>query len=177
MNRQCGFTLTELIITVAIAAIVIAIGVPAFQDTMRSNRMVTHTNDFIGSLNLARSEAIKRGRRVALCKSTDGAACTNADNWEKGWIVFVDVNNNAAVDAGEVVIRAHGPLDGDNTLKQEVGTSVSNYISYSPDGFTRLINGAFQAGTLSFDLCSGGQKNEIILSSTGRARLRKVSCP
>lgn len=175
MNRQCGFTLTELIITVAIAAIVMAIGVPAFQDTIRSNRMVTHTNDFIGSLNLARSEAIKRGRRVALCKSTDGAACTNADNWEKGWIVFVDVNNNAAVDVGEVVIRAHGPLDGDNTLQGNA--NVSDYISYSPDGFTRLVNGGFQAGTLSFSLCSGGQKNNIILSNTGRVRLGKVSCP
>lgn len=176
MNRQRGFTLTELIITLAVAAIVLTIGVPAFQSTIRSTRIVTHTNDFISSINLARSEGIKRGRRVVLCKSSNGTSCTTSGNWEQGWIVFVDVNNNAAVDtaSGDVVIRVHGLLDGNDTLQGN--TPVSNYISYSSDGFTRLTNGAFQSGTLTFGLCNDGHKNTIIISNTGRARVEKVSC-
>ena len=106
MNRHSGFTLLELMVTVAVAALLLAIGVPTFQSMVRNNRIAAHTNDFMSSLNLARSEANKRGRRVVLCKSdkTDNiAACTAANNccttstgnWEQGWIVFVDADNNA----------------------------------------------------------------------------------
>ncbi|MGB5065269.1 MAG: GspH/FimT family pseudopilin, partial [Candidatus Competibacter sp.] len=74
MNRKSGFTLIELMITVALAAIVLTLGVPAFQETIRNNRLATTVNDFISSLNLTRSEAIKRGTRVTLCKSANGTS-------------------------------------------------------------------------------------------------------
>ncbi|MBK8535774.1 MAG: GspH/FimT family pseudopilin [Candidatus Competibacteraceae bacterium] len=178
MNRQRGFTLIELIITVAIAAILLAIGVPSFQEMMRNNRVAAHTNDLLSSLNLARSEAIKRGVRVSLCKSSDGLSCATTGDWTQGWIVFVDTDNDATVDAGENILRVHGALTGGDTL---VGsTDVSNYISYSPDGVAWPIAGTapLAAGTtMSFSLCSASHVNAVEISQTGRSRMVKVACP
>ena len=96
MKNDAGFTLIELIVTVAIAAIVLAIAVPSFQETITSNRLTTFSNTFVASLNLARSEAIKQNRRVTLCSSTDGLSCATG-GYQQGWIIFIDSNNNATV--------------------------------------------------------------------------------
>ncbi len=175
MNNK-GFTLIELMITIAIAAIVMAIGVPAFQDMIRNNRIIAQTNDVMSALNFARGEAIKRGRPVVLCKSSDGAACATSGNWDQGWMIFVDTNNNAAADSGEEILRVHDALTGGNTL---VGNgNVSTYISYSSDGVTRLKNGgSFQSGTLTFGLCnSSHEKNKITINKTGRVKIDKETC-
>ena len=128
MSKKSGFTLLELMFTIALVAIILTIGIPSFQSMMRNNRAIVNTNDFISSLNLARSEANKRGRRVVLCKSdkidsiaactTSGDCCTTGTgNWENGWIVFVDLNNNAKVDTDDTVLRVHGPLNNGDTLQ------------------------------------------------------------
>ena len=175
MNNK-GFTLIELIITIAIAAIVMAIGVPAFQDMIRNNRIISQTNDVMSALSFSRSEAIKRGRPVVICKSSGGAGCATSGNWDQGWMIFVDTDNNAAVNSGEEILRVHDALTGGNTL--EGNGNVATYISYSSDGVTRLKNGGgFQSGTLTFGLCnSSKQKNTILISDTGRARIEKVTC-
>lgn len=188
MNRQRGFTLIELIVTVAIVAIVLAIGVPSFQGMMRSNRAAAHTNDFLSSLNLARSEAIKRGIgwRVVMCPGNQ-AGCSGTA-WGNGWIVFIDAdanadgllneatNNNGQWDAGEQILRVHERLDGNDTLTGN--GPVSTYISFASDGSTRLISNAFQAGTLTFSLCnSTNQQNTVVINSVGRARVEPQTCP
>lgn len=190
MNRQHGFTLIELMITLAIAAIVLAIGVPSFQAMMRNNRVIANTNDFLSSLNLARSEAIKRGVgwRVVLCPGT-AAGCAGAA-WGNGWIVFVDADangdgllndagtdNNGQWEAGEQILRVHEALGGDDALAGN--GPVSTFISFAPDGSTRLANSnAFQAGTLTFSLCNTDhQQNTIVINSVGRARVAPQPCP
>jgi type IV fimbrial biogenesis protein FimT len=172
MNKQSGFTLMELIITMAIAAIVLAIGVPSFQEMMRSNRLATQTNEFLGALALARSEAIKRGRRVTLCKSADGASCAASGGYQQGWIVFVDTNDNAAVDSGELVLRVKAAMEGDLTLTGN--STVQSYISYVAGGMSQLVTGGFQAGTLT--LCAVPKARSIIINSLGRARVAETSC-
>jgi type IV fimbrial biogenesis protein FimT len=176
--KSQGFTLTELIITVAIAAIVLTIGVPSFQQTVRNNQATSQMNDLIGSLNLARSEAVKRGRRVVVCKShnsqSNNPSC--GGNWHDGWIVFVDVNNNAAVNtgAGDEILRVHGPLGGGaNTLTGN--TLVQDFISYAPDGFPRLLNGNLfsSEGEFTFDLASGNGNNVVAVGPTGRTTVKK----
>ncbi len=173
-----GFTLIELMVTVSVAAILLAVGVPNFSDMVKNNRMATTANELVGALNLARSEAIKRGVRVTVCKSADGATCTTSGNWEQGWIVFTDIDNNATYDnTTETLLRVYETVNGQVVL---VGnTNVSDYVSFVPSGRSALTSGAFQAGNIK--VCDGRTGNvgkKVILSSTGRLRIeRNVACP
>src|SRR5437660_1719517 len=100
-RRVRGFTLIELMVVLAISAILVGVGTPAFTGLIRQTELTSATNDLFASLLLARSEAAKRRSRVALCKSADGSTCTPAGGWEQGWIVFHDTNNDGARQGGE----------------------------------------------------------------------------
>jgi type IV fimbrial biogenesis protein FimT len=166
-----GFTLIELMITIVLAVIVIALAVPSFQDTIRNNRLVTQTNQFISALNLARSEAIKRGVRVTVCRSGDQTSC-GSGAFDKGWIVFTDPNNNAALDAGEEIINVAGAAVGEVIITGN--TNVANFVSYTADGISRLPSGAFQAGTFQIRVKSHHEGRNVIINSTGRVRTEEV---
>lgn len=172
MNRRGGFTLIELIVTLAIAAIVLTVGIPSFRELLRENRLATQANEFLAALALTRSEALKRGVRVTLCKSADGASCTADGGYEQGWVVFVDPNNNATVDTGEVILRVYEALPGGLTLTGN--TNVRSYVSYTPSGMSQLLGGGFQAGTLT--LCAAPKARSITINSTGRARIAVATC-
>ncbi len=172
-----GFTLIELLVTVAMMAIVLTLGVPSFKEVIKNNRLTAVTNELVNVLTLARSEAIKRGVRVTVCKSA-GARCATRGNWEQGWIVFTDENNDAAYDSGtETLLRAHEAISGQVTMTGNA--NVANYISYVASGRSQLTGGGFQAGTIKIcDDRSGKVGKEIVLSSTGRLRLKTgVTCP
>lgn len=179
-----GFTLIELMVTIAIAAILAGLAVPSFRGLIASNRLKSHASSLLSSLLLARGEAIKRNSRVVLCKSADGLTCTTAGGWQQGWIIFHDyidettvaTNNNATLDAGEAVIQRGGPLIGDFILTGN--EKVVDYVSYSSTGATKLkASDAFQAGT--FTLCqrsaNGGKAREIVISATGRPRITQTT--
>lgn len=174
-GRAAGLTLIELLVTIAIAAILAGLAAPSFRELLASNRLRSHASAMLSSLLLARGEAIKRNGRVVLCKSATGTACTTDGGWEQGWIVFADGNNNAALDAGETVIQRQAAL-GDG-LRLTGNDKIENYVSYGAMGESRTTAGAFQSGT--FTLChlsaSGGKAREISLSATGRPAIKQVS--
>lgn len=175
MKARAGFTLVELMVTVAIAAILLSLGVPSFQEYIRNSRLVSRTNDFIGALHLARSEAIKRGGRVTLCKSADGATCASSGGYEQGWIVFVDANNDATVSSSTAVIRAYEAIPPGAGITLTGNSNVESYVSYTADGKTKLLSGGFQAGTLT--VCMAPTKaKRIVMSSSGRARTEDGPC-
>lgn len=170
-----GFTLIELIITVAIAAVVVVVGIPMFRETVSQNRLTATVNNFVTALNLTRSEAIKRGTRVTLCKSTDGATCAVTGGYEQGWIVFVDAPPMAERDADntqELLVRVYERLSGVG-LTLTGNAMVSDYVSYDSSGVARLKTGAFQAGTLT--LCESPMGRQVVLGSAGRIRTETVS--
>ncbi len=173
MSLQKGFTLLELIVTLAVAAIVLTMGVPSFQALIRNHRLVTLTNEFIGALHLTRSEAIKRNHRVTLCKSADGLKCTDSDGYERGWIVFDDPNDNADVDTDtnktvETVIRVFQGPSTSTGITLQGNRPVRKYVSYDALGFSRLASEAFQAGSLT--VCHAPDARYIIINSVGRVR-------
>jgi type IV fimbrial biogenesis protein FimT len=177
-NNYRGFTLIELMITLLIATILLTVGIPSFNELIKNSRMTTSTNKFVTAANLARSEAIKRGVRVTICKSNDGATCTNANNWDQGWIVFTDENNNAAYNnATETLLRVANGLG--NNLILTGNANVVNYISYVASGQSQLTGGAFQAGTVSLcDDRTGNFGRDMVLNRTGRLSLNTgVACP
>jgi len=102
--RTRGFTLVELMVTIAIVAILAAIAFPNFEASIRSNRIATSTNELIGALTLARSEAMRSPGGAVVCASSDGANCTGS--WNQGWIVWMDLNGNRNLDGNDRVIRA-----------------------------------------------------------------------
>ncbi|MHB1145478.1 MAG: GspH/FimT family pseudopilin [Thiobacillus sp.] len=178
--KHSGVTLLELMVALAIVAILLAIGIPTFTSLVRSSRLSSATNELVSSLFFARGEAIKRSSRAVICPSATGSSCAGSGDWHQGWIVFGDDNNNASVDAGETVILKRAGLPDGMWLKGN--SPVSEYISYTASGGAKLVSGAFQAGTLT--LCNvmdaPGAARQIIVSSTGRPRTVKLtltSCP
>lgn len=179
-QSNTGFTLIELMVVLAVMTVLLALTIPAMTEVMASVELATFSNSFLSNLYLTRSEAIKRNARVVLCKSATGLSCATDGNWEQGWIVFHDVNNNATLDLGEVIIQREQALPPNLRLVGNI--HVARYVSYSHFGTTKLTSGAFQAGTLT--LCrqslSSGEARHIIISSTGRPRIQKTTvtaCP
>lgn len=182
IKSTSGFTLLELIVTISIAGILMAMAIPSFKDMIRNSRLTTYANEMVTSLNLARSEAVKRGVTVTVRKNTSASGCTTSYWNNCGWNVFVDdgagtaVNkDNGTLDTGEQVLRSYPVLPATYTL---AGTSPSfvNYISYQADG-TSNTNG-------SFVICDNSDNDElpqpytsklIIISKVGRIRMARDS--
>ena len=169
-----GVTLVELMMVVAIMAIMQAWAVPSFSSMLHASRTSGATDALHKHLLLARSEAGKRGARVVLCKSASGVSCNSSGGWEQGWVVFHDVNNNAAIDPGETVLGVMQALP--ESVKVSGNSPLSSYVSYGPSGRVSKTSGGFQAGTLTICSVAGDpvKGRQIVISGTGRVRQQKV---
>ena len=126
MNRENGFTLVELLITIVIVTTLLALGIPSLKDFMKNNRLTAQSNALVTALQVARSEAVKRGTDTIVCASSNQTACTGAGDWDEGWIVFSDLNLNGAPDLGasaplcedteDCMLRTSGALSGKHTI-------------------------------------------------------------
>jgi len=154
--------LIELMVTVALIAIVAAAAIPSFTTMIQNNRLTAQTNDLVANLNYARSEAADKGNMITICASADQANCGGP--WNAGWIIFIDVNGNGGFDGGaDTLLRVHEGFDGTNTL--DGSAAVANAVTYTNTGFTNLAAGA------TFAVCDDRGNNhgrEIALSPTGR---------
>ena len=161
MNEsQTGFTLIELMMALIISAIRATLAVPSFNDMIRKNRLAAMTNDFVSTLNYARSEAVKRGAGVIVCSSNDQAGCTNTA-WKDGWIVQL-------ASTGEM-LRAHAALDGPGT--ELINIEGKTDLQYTSQG---MLSGN-AATTFMLCLQAGKPGRQIAITATGRPRSREYN--
>ena len=163
-RRITGFTLLELMVTIAIAAILLAIALPSFQGTIRSNRVATAANELLASLSLARSEAISNTRGAGVCTSTVGAACDG--DWNSGWLVWADTNGDGALDAGETIVRYT------QAKPMLAMTGSATTLTFDPRG--RAIGGQQTIGLLPSDATTPARC--VTVSATGQTRVAQAAC-
>ena len=160
--RNIGFTLIELVITLTVAGILMAVAAPSMWTFLGQNRLTSNTNELIADINLSRSEAIKRSATTGICPTAQGgSACVSGGDWINGWLVYyIDPATNASV-----TLRLHDPLSGKNTL-----TAAAINIVYLKDG-------TVSSGAGNYDLCDTKlhKFRRITISTTGRAALASLA--
>jgi len=158
-ERQKGFTLLELMVTISVAAIILSFGVPGFMSFIANNRAVTDTNDLVTALNLARSEATRRGSAVTVCSSTNGTTCNGDGDWSTGWIVL---------------------SSGDELLRSWPERSELGVITATVDEFRFQARGSVAGVAPQFDIelpnCSGDQERVVTVNGAGRVAVARVNC-
>lgn len=174
---QQGFTLTELLVTIAIASILVAVAAPPFRSMIISNRIQGASSEFQSALAIARAEAIKRGgdARVTIVANTNIGTGTQP-NWASGVTVFYDTTANANGDVPPTtnlnVIMKTSPVAADVNAAVDVGGP--KHIIYNGLGRTISNTGAMLGGTAAF----GSAESEwrcTIISTAGRVRSVKIS--
>jgi type IV fimbrial biogenesis protein FimT len=172
--RDAGWTLVELLVVVAVGGLLLAAAVPAWGDWVAGAELANHAHRLATSMTLARTEAMKRGQRVNLCRAADGRRCAAAGGWEAGWLVHVDANADAANGDGEPVLRAEPAAPAGIYVR--ANRPVDSYVSFNALGQARLVNGGLQMGTLT--VCRRGlPAHKVVLANSGRIRVERTRDP
>jgi len=175
-SRCAAFTLIEIAVALAIAGLLVVIGLPAFHDWLGAYQLANHAKHLAETMTRARTEAVRRGHRVNLCKSADRGQCDDHGGWDAGFVVFVDSNRNGRIDDDEAVLEIDPGAPRGITVS--ANRPVDDYVSYTGLGQARMLNGALQMGT--FVVCRRGQRAlHVVLANTGRVRIEKTTdrCP
>jgi type IV fimbrial biogenesis protein FimT len=194
-HKYSGFTLIELMITLAVVGILLAIGMPSLKTFMQGNQLIASTNELISALHVARSEAIKLNSRVSVCESSNGTSCSATGSWKNGWIVFVDFDGNlvnnglpcAAINT-DCLLRVHDAINDPLLSVSGIDDTTKNPIqsfTFTARGMPKDVSGTSESGV--FSVCSFDASNNVIgsravvLSLSGRVRVSDnaavISCP
>ncbi len=175
--KMSGFSIVELVITLVIAAAMLTVGIPAFNNVMENNALAGAANRFISSIALARSEAVTRNIEVVMCRlnSTQTACDTSGGtNWSDGWVIWADANGNNVLETSEIVDRSEA-LDDGYTLVA-LNNQFSRTITFTPIG-EAFGNGGSQQEI--FRLCDPDNDNDrtrlIYLSGVGNAWVNRTA--
>lgn len=172
-SKANGFTLIEVLVTVAIAAILVSIAIPSMKEGILNGKTKAFSSEFTSALHLAQSEAVKRGIRVSI-----KPVQTTGNQWQTGWNIFVDTNENGINDNGEELIQTFSiPSDGLTLTSKD--SVFSNWVAFLPSGATKG-NAGISGG---FRLCRADssilKSRDFTLQSSGNIIVEKgtLSCP
>ena len=180
-----GFTIVEMMVVIAIVAIIMVFAIPSYKSVTTQSRMAGEINDLASDVALARSAAIKQGLTVTICPSanpsatpsTNSPACNNSTSWTTGWIVFIDVaNNQTFTTSGDTLLRVHGPFTGSDTLVYSSTGGKAKAITFNRMGGTNSFGNATDfsdTGTLTLHDSSNNAawRRCVIVSEAGNVTL------
>ncbi len=167
-----GFTLIEMMVTVAIMVILVGLAIPSFQNLIETNRVATRASRLMSVLQLVRIEAIKRNATVRLCRSGDGSAC-DGESWQDDWLMWVDSESDGAHEADdpEEIVRVFESISGGVTVDNSRDLE---WIGYRPDG---VVIGSSGLANSTWTFCPQSNDDDlarkIVISRVGRPRLVK----
>lgn len=169
--REKGFTLAELLITLAVGSILLSVAVPSYTVFVRNAGQVASANELISSLHHARDLAITRNMRVTVCPSSAGADC-EATSWDEGWIVFADPDDSRSVNGTESVGRVVSDVEALSISSDEFGS----FLVYRPNG--RAMAGSVTDNTGELTLCDergSEHARVVIVDVSGRPRVSRTA--
>ena len=175
-RRQRGLSLLEVGVVMALAAILATFALPTWRHWIAQQELANRAQALATALDRARTEAIKRGHRVNLCKSADAATCADDGDWSQGWILHVDAAADGRPGPDEPPIAWDPPVA--RPISVDGNGPVDDYVSFTPLGEARRVSGALQMGT--FTVCRAGHDEvQVVLAATGRVRTvrTKSRCP
>ncbi|HEY3645089.1 MAG TPA: GspH/FimT family pseudopilin [Gammaproteobacteria bacterium] len=160
MKRQSGFTLVELLVTLAAAGVLASIAIPNFKTTIQNGRLTTQANDLLSAFVYAHSLAVTANQNVVICSSnSDQTACSTTTAWASGWLI-------CQPDCSTNIVRVHEAISGGNTLTNASGVKSITFIP---------PNGGLSTGSgLYFDICDSRQASygrAIYIYPAGQARV------
>lgn len=174
-SKATGFTLIELMVTIAILAITVTIAIPSFQNVIASNQLQEGRERLRMAIQTAKGEAVARNQTVSLCPSSDGSTCGGNGDWDESWLVVADSNDSGAVSIGTTLRVFEAPDASEVTLVHIGGV---NFIRFESNGIAAGL------GAASFGFCDPGGKvdpNSLVLSpNTAAVRtgtVAEANCP
>ena len=175
--RSTGFTLVELMVTIAVLAIVAALGAPSLQRFMLQRAVASHVDAFASAVRLTRSEALKRGSPVTMCMSTttdeEKPSCADAASkgWHSGWLIFVDRDDVGTVDDSDEILRVQQPFSSSGGI-----TSTKRYVTFQANGisFNGAATATFRPALSESSADYPSLSKAVCVSKQGRARSCEV---
>jgi type IV fimbrial biogenesis protein FimT len=179
--KENGFTLIELMITLVVVSILLGIAVPYLGNFTKNSRLTGQANDLVIAIQLARSEAVKRGINTIICPSSNQTSCSsNASDWQNGWLVFSDFNLNGNLEPGasaplceeteDCVMRTGSGLSHNNTL-----TTTATRLRFLPTGMSSASSAL--DFTIVSDDCRIDQARRVRVTNHGHTIVSTETCP
>lgn len=183
---QTAFTLTELMVTIVIIGSLISIGVPAYVSLVCTTKISSYTSQLHAALLLTRSEAIKRGRSINICRSsnaqTNTPTCASVmsnslsnTGWGEGWLIYVDIDNNNVYSQGDILIQVQGTLISSITAGSIISAPNRNKLKFTSTGQTFGTFMHFAINRPESDP-EASHDRYICIAAGGRARVNNSLC-